>query len=112
MSKESDDRMNPTRRQFALTLAGTVAFAPLGTSFVKGQTTAPTPAPAAPQTATPPSPVAVALLEVAKARFGEYLTPDEHKRLLATLDGSVATANRLRGVKLNNADEPDLIFSA
>ncbi len=109
MKNESDERGNPTRRQFALGLAGTVAFVPLAVSLASGQIT---PAQPAPQTNPIPSPVAVALLEVAKARFGEYLTLDEHKRVLSSLDGSVATANRLRAVKLQNSDEPDLIFSA
>jgi hypothetical protein len=111
MTTKSDDRENPTRREFALGLAGTVAFVPLAVSLARGQTPPPVPPP--PQTTPPPpSPVAVALLEVAKARFGEYLTPDEHKRVLSSLDGSVATADRLRAVKLKNSDEPDLVFSA
>lgn len=102
--------MDPARRQFALALLGTVAMAPLAGSLADGQTTPPVTA--TPQTSAQPSPLAVALLEVAKTRFGEYLTADEQKRLLANLDGSVATANRLRGAKLSNADEPDLVFSA
>lgn len=110
MNDEYDHREDPTRRQFALRLAGTVAFAPIAVSLARGQT--PAPAPPSPQTNPPISPVALALLEVAKARFGEYLTPDEHKRVLSSLDGSVATANRLRAVKLQNSDEPDLVFGA
>lgn len=110
MNDEYDDRVNPTRRQFAFQLAGTVAIASVAVPLARGQT--PAPASPSPQTTPPISPVALALLEVAKARFGEYLTPDEHMRVLSSLDGSVATANRLRAVKLRNSDEPDLIFSA
>ena len=111
MANHTEDRDQPTRREFALRLAGTAALVPWAASLARGQATAPVPA--TPQTnPSPPAPVALALLEVAKARFGEYLKPDEVPRLLSSLEGSIATADRLRAVKLQNSDEPDLIFSA
>jgi hypothetical protein len=112
MTNKADDREHPTRREFALGLAGAVATVPLAASLARGQTPAPAQPPPQTTLPPPPSPVAVALLEVAKARFGEYLTPEEHKRVFSSLEGSVATADRLRAVKLKNSDEPDLVFSA
>ena len=105
-----NERENPTRRQFALRMVGAVAAVPLAVSLAQSQTP-PAPQPS-PPTNPSPSPVAVALLEVAKARFGQYLTPEEHERVLSSLNGSVGAADRLRTVKLQNSDEPDSVFSA
>ncbi|HWS55637.1 MAG TPA: hypothetical protein VN228_15970, partial [Pyrinomonadaceae bacterium] len=72
----------------------------------------PQPTPAAPQQPAPPSPLAAAYAEVARARFGEQVTPDEMARIRRDLEGYVRASERLRAHKLSNADEPDFIFQA
>ncbi|MGB8508320.1 MAG: hypothetical protein WCD76_07940, partial [Pyrinomonadaceae bacterium] len=65
-----------------------------------------------PQQPPKPSPIAVAYAEVARARFGGQLTPEELERVTRDLEGNVRAAERLRTLKLKNADEPDFVFSA
>jgi hypothetical protein len=69
----------------------------------------PEPTPARQQ---PPSPVAAAYLEVARALYGQHLTPEEFERLRRDLENNARTSERLQSVKLSNADEPDFVFSA
>ncbi|HEX8709760.1 MAG TPA: hypothetical protein VF723_16080 [Pyrinomonadaceae bacterium] len=108
-----------TRRRFAKEVGATLVAGPLAASLAKAQTPAKTrqaPAPPGPQP-TPaqqqkPSPLAEAYAEVARARFGERLTPEQFEQVRKDLEGNVKTAERLRGFKLNNGDEPDFIFYA
>ncbi len=58
-----------------------------------------------------PSPVAEAYAEVARARFGKQVTPEEFAKIKSDIENSVRAAERLRAFKLQNADEPDFIFS-
>lgn len=106
------------RRDFTKAMAAAIVAAPASLSAAQAQTT---PAPEAksppnpqptPQQPPTPSPVAVAYAEVARARFGEQLTPDEMTRVRRDLEGNVRAAERLRAHKLANADEPDFIFEA
>jgi hypothetical protein len=107
-----------SRRQFGKSIAATLIAAPLAASLAKAQTPAkpkeaaappnPQPSPAPPK----PSPIAEAYAEVARARFGEKLTPSQLEQIKKDLDGNVRSADRLRAVKLKNADEPDFIFGA
>ena len=107
-----------SRRQFAKSIATTLVTAPLAASLVKGQTptkpreaTAP-PNPQPSPTPQKPTPLAEAYAEVARVRFGEKLTPEQLEQIKKDLDGNARNADRLRAVKLKNADEPDFIFSA
>lgn len=115
---DSHDCEQPSRRQFAKSIAATIVAAPLAASFVKGQTpTKPkeATAPPNPQPAPPPqkpSTLAEAYAEVARVRFGEKLTPEQMEQIKKDLDGKARNADRLRAVKMKNADEPDFIFSA
>jgi hypothetical protein len=77
----------------------------------KEATAPPVPQPEA-ATASKPSPVAEAYAEVARARFGERLTPEEFEQVKKDLEGNLQAAERLRSVKLKNEDEPDFTFSA
>ncbi|HYP53035.1 MAG TPA: hypothetical protein VEQ42_05815, partial [Pyrinomonadaceae bacterium] len=72
----------------------------------------PQPTPAPQQQQPPPSPVAAAYAEVARARFGEQVTPEELASIRRDLEGNVRASERLRAHKLSNADEPDFVFSA
>ncbi|HEV2880863.1 MAG TPA: hypothetical protein VGX24_06100 [Pyrinomonadaceae bacterium] len=112
-------RARTSRRQFAKTITGAVAAAPLVAAAVvtlNAQTppaTKQAPAPPNPQpTPAPPSPVTEAYAEVARLRFGDKLTPEELARMKRDIEGNVRTAERLRAFKLKNADEPDFIFIA
>lgn len=115
-----------SRRQFTRVVAAAfVAAAPIAASMAQTPATTkepkappnPQPAPAG-ATTTPrqqppkPSPAALAYAEVARARFGDKLTPEELERVTRDLEGNVRAAERLRTLKLKNADEPDFVFSA
>jgi hypothetical protein len=114
----SQGSKQPSRRQFAKSVATSLLAAPLAASMVKAQTpTKPKEATAPPnpqQTPTPqkPSPLAEAYTEVARVRFSEKLTPEQLEQVRKDLDGNVRAADRLRAVKLKNGDEPDFTFSA
>ena len=109
-----------SRREFTKTVAATLIGAPLAaTAVVHAQTPAKTkqaPAPPSPEPQPPaqtkPSPVAEAYAEVARARFGEQVTTEQLEQIKRDLEGNVRVSDRLRAVKLKNADEPDFAFSA
>ena len=115
-----------SRRRFTKTLAAAVIAAPAASSVARAQTTPaprqepkappnpqPSPTPAqAPQGPPKPSPLAEAYAEAARLRFGEHLTPEQLESVKRDLEGNVRTAERLRGFKLQNSDEPDFVFSA
>jgi hypothetical protein len=109
MNNSNNDLRQPTRRDFTLILAGALSAIPLASTGITAQT--PTPSPSL-TTQPTPTPLTLALMEVAKARFGAYLSPEQQAKLLDGLGGLPATADRLRAVKLENSDEPDLVFSA
>lgn len=106
-----------SRRQFTKAVAAGFIAAPLAASLAKGQTSAKPPEPTAPpnpqqQTPQKPSPEALAYAEVARQRFGEKWTPEQLEQVRKDLDNNLRAAERLRGVKLQNGDEPDFTFSA
>ncbi len=125
----SEEPQSAARRSFNKTIAATAIFAaaPLASSIARAQTTPSTsketPAPPKPQTAPAtttaaaaaaqkPSPLAEAYVEVARVRFGEQVTPAQLAQIKKDVAGMVRTADRLRAVKLQNADEPDFVFNA
>ncbi|CAN5135416.1 MAG: hypothetical protein ACR2GW_05755 [Pyrinomonadaceae bacterium] len=108
-----------SRRRFTKTIAAAIVAAPLVSSINRAQTPAPKQAPAPPnpqptpaQQPPTPSPLAEAYATVARVRFGDKLTPEELERVKRDLEGNVRTTERLRAVKLQNADEPDFVFIA
>jgi hypothetical protein len=106
-----------SRREFTKRAAATLVTAPLAASIARAQTPAkPKQALAPPTPAAPaqekPSPVAEAYALVARARFGEQVTPEQFEQIRKDLEGNVRVAERLRVVKLKNGDEPDFVFSA
>ena len=121
MTKKIPERSNEktpvSRRQFARTIAALTATAPLLACVTKAQTppAKEAPAPPNPQPSPAPqvpSPVAIAYGEVAAARFGDKLTPEQLARVKRNLEGNIRNAERLRAVKLQNGDEPDFVFIA
>ena len=115
---DSHSTKQTSRRQFAKSIATTFVAAPLAASLVKAQTPVKpkeTVAPPNPQpgpTPQKPTPLAEAYAEVARVRFGDKLAPEQLEQIKKDLDGNARNADRLRAVKLKNADEPDFIFSA
>jgi hypothetical protein len=123
-TKAEDAPRRTSRRRFTKTLAAAVIAAPAARSAARGQTSPatkqepkappnPQPTPAqAPQGPPKPSPLAEAYAEAARLRFGEHLSPEQLESVKRDLEGNVRTAERLRGFKLQNSDEPDFVFSA
>jgi hypothetical protein len=109
-----------SRREFTKTVAATLVAAPFASTLVgRGQTPARTKQASAPPNTQPspaqeekPSPVAVAYAEVARARFGQQVTPEQFEQIRKDLEGNVRVAERLRAFQLKNSDEPDFVFSA
>ena len=104
-----------SRRQFVKTIAALAVTVPVLTSAQTPPATKQAPAPPNPQPSPTPqtvSPVAVAYGAVAEARFGDKLTAEQLASVKRDLEGNVRTAERLRAVKLLNADEPDFVFRA
>lgn len=120
-AKGTDDSRQASRRRFTKSVATAIATAPLVSLMAKAQTppggkTKEAAAPPNPQPSpTPqqqPSPVAEAYEGVARARFGEYVTPEQFEQIKRDLRGNVRAAGLLRAAKLDNGDEPDFTFIA
>jgi hypothetical protein len=107
-----------SRRQFTKTIAAALVAAPLVSTLANAQTTgipkepSALPSPSPSPTTPPPSPVAEAYAEVARARFGKFVTPEQMTKVKEDLEGNVRASDRLRIYKLENDDEPDFVFTA
>jgi hypothetical protein len=120
--KQTDDSGQASRRRFAKTVATAIAAAPLVSLMARAQTppgsktkeaaAPPNPQPSPSPQQQKPSPVAAAYAEVARARFGEQVTPEQLEQIRKELEDNVRAADRLRAVKLGNGDEPDFTFIA
>jgi len=112
---EASSSSRTSRRRFTKAVATTLVGAPLATRLAQAQTPAAKKEAAAPPNpqspAQKPSPLAEAYAEVARARFGQQLTPEQFEQVKKDLESNIQTAERLRAVKLNNGDEPDFVFS-
>jgi hypothetical protein len=64
---------------------------------------------AKPETAFTP---AKALTEIARLRYGKYLTEEQLKEIERSMERGLASADRLKRFKLTNGDEPAFAFSA
>ena len=116
---DSDTFKRASRRSFTKNMATMLVAAPLAASLAQAQTpTKPKEPPAPPNPQPSPNippdltPLGAAYLEAARERFGKYVSPEELVKMRNDLEGNVATADRLRKVKLQNGDEPDFIFNA
>ncbi|PYS79259.1 MAG: hypothetical protein DMF67_06950 [Acidobacteria bacterium] len=118
--RKEDAVQRPTRRRFAKTLAAAAIAAPVLAAAASAQKPPATAEPKAPPNPQPspqqpppkPSPTAEAYAEVARARFGEHLGPEQLDAVKRDLEGNVRNADRLRAFKLQNSDEPDFVFGA
>ncbi len=122
--KKNNSIKKQSRRAFAKTVAVSLLAVPVASTLVQAQTATPTPttspspsptptsSPSPSPTPRPPSPVAEAYFEVAKKRFGEFVTDEQLEQIKRDMEGNVRSAQALRNVKLQNSDEPDFVFSA
>jgi hypothetical protein len=116
--KDKGASRKTSRRQFAKNVSAAILSAPLAVSLAQAQVPAKPKEAAAPPNPQPgptpskPSPVAEAYADVARARFGDKVTPEQMEQIKKKLEGKVDTADRLRKVKLKNEDEPDFVFIA
>jgi hypothetical protein len=104
-----------SRRRFLRSLAA-APLLPTALSAFQAPTP-PSPAPAAPvppapsPSPSPPGPVAQALGEVVRIRYGAQLEGADLAEVRKGIEDNLQAADRLRkGVKLGNADEPVNIF--
>jgi hypothetical protein len=104
----------PTSRRGFLGAALAAAAATLSRPFAaRGQTTStPAPGPAASPTPAPPDPKAEALARLARERYGKFLSGEELTMLDERCAGIERRSQRLRAVRLLNADEPAAEFRA
>lgn len=103
-----------SRRAFAKSLAA-IAAVPLVADVSSSATPVAPAAPVAPplpQGTRPPSALAQALTDAAKARYGKFIDPADLPKLAQDLDGTLAAAERVGRVKLANGDEPAFTFTA
>lgn len=52
------------------------------------------------------------LLAFTKARYGKHLSEEQLKEVGKRIAGILTSAQRMQRVKLTNADEPDVVYSA
>jgi hypothetical protein len=52
------------------------------------------------------------LAAAAKVRFPGALSEDELQRVARSIENAVKNGERMKGVTLSDADEPELVFSA
>ena len=73
----------------------------------------PTPAPVpAPSPSPPPSPAASTLADLVEQRWGKVIDPAWKADIRDAIEGNLKAGDRLRAVKLTNADEPVTVFEA
>ena len=98
-----------TRRAFAerLALAAAAPFVAIDLPLPGGSA----PAAAPPQQAEP-SPLARALTEAIRIRYGDRLSAEDLKTIAQSIATRLEGMERLYQVALTNADEPDFVFAA
>lgn len=104
--------MSATRRKFLGVFSGAAAAAALGRPASAGAQMAPT------GTATPaPSPTPAPaekkpslLAQLARERYGKYLTEEQAAQLEERVAGLERTSARLRALKFGNGEEPTTDF--
>lgn len=59
-----------------------------------------------------PSPLADAMTEVVRIRYGKDLSPAQLTDIKSIIAGKLRASERLRSFKLQNGEEPDFVFRA
>ena len=104
-----------TRRRFTKTLAAAAGAPILARALPLAAQAAPIQVPThtpTPTPATEPTPFLQALAGAMQAKFGKHLEPGQIEAAKRSLERTLRNAERMREVKLANADEPDVVFIA
>jgi hypothetical protein len=114
----SDLPATTSRRGFAkaalsaAAAAAAPALLPSAAALAQAAPAAPAPTPTPVPTPEAPSSAAEALTEVVRIRWGRHLSGEQLGDIAKALDGRLKGAEAMKKVKLTNADEPDVVFSA
>jgi hypothetical protein len=115
----------PGRRRFLKVLGMTGVLGTLGPALAMAQTASGGAKPAKPAAKRPTKPAAPvappanevkisddarALASILERRYGKHLNAEQLASVTRDLEGDLQSAQRLRAVKLLNADEPDVVF--
>jgi hypothetical protein len=105
-----------SRREFAERLALAAAAPYVALDVASSAATPGSTRPAAARAALPafqaePSPLARALAEAIRLRYGDRLSADDLKAITQGIEFRLQGVERLYRVALSNADEPDFVFS-
>jgi len=102
-----------TRRRFTKTLAAAAGAPILARALPLAGQAAPIQVPThTPTPASEPTPFLQALAGAMQAKFGKHLEPGQIEAAKRSLERTLRNAERMREVKLANADEPDIVFFA
>jgi len=115
MSVPNPSGAAPTRRRFAKALAAAAGAPILARALPLGTQAAPIQVPTHTPTPTPtsePTPFIHSLAEAMQAKFGKHLEPGQLDAAKRSLERIVRNGERMRQVRLVNADEPDVVFFA
>jgi len=113
MSRSDAPGAAPTRRRFARTLAAAAGAPILARALPLAGQAAPIQVPThTPTPASEPTPFLQALAGAMQAKFGKHLEPEQLEAATRSLERMLRNAERMREVKLANADEPDVVFIA
>jgi hypothetical protein len=105
--------MGSARRSFLKSLAAAPLLPAALAQVAPNPPQPPSPSPGpTPSPSDAPSPMAEALAEAARHRFGAHYQPGDHDEVRKAIHGNLQAADRLRKVKLGNADEPVTLFAA
>ena len=99
------------RRTFLASLAAAPLLPAALAQVAPNPPNPPSPSPAA-SPSDPPGPVALALAEAARHRFGAHLEAGDQAEIAKAIQANLQAADRLRAVPLGNADEPVTTFAA
>jgi len=101
-----------TRRRFTKTLAAAAGAPILARALPLAGQAAPIQVPTHTPTPEPTLPFLGAMAEAMTAKFGKHLEPGQIEAAKRSLERTLRNAERMREVKLANADEPDIVFFA
>jgi hypothetical protein len=105
-----------SRRRVASALAAAAGAPLLARSLPLAAPSAPasagTPGPTPSPTPAPPPPALEPTMQLVKAKFGQYLTPEQTEGVKQSVQRSILNAERMAKTPLANSDEPDVVFFA
>ena len=113
MSVPNPSGAAPTRRRFTKALAAAAGAPILARALPLGAQAAPIQVPThTPTPTSEPTPFIHSLAEAMQAKFGKHLEPGQLEAAKRSLERIVRNGERMRQVRLVNADEPDVVFFA